>query len=138
MCIKYHVKNADATAEIGFRNQRHLKRGTGGQRMQIVIDIPEIYYEALKEADVIISGQQSGKTLMYDICSIIANGTPLPEEHGRLVDGDSLWNKMSYYSDDRGAGVDYLNDDVNPIIFRDSAMEVIENAPTIIPATKGK
>lgn len=54
--------------------------------MQIVIDIPEIYYEALKEADVIISGQRSGKTLMYDICSIIANGTPLPKGHGDLID----------------------------------------------------
>lgn len=61
--------------------------------MQIVIDIPEIYYEALKEADVIISGQQSGKTLMYDICSIIANGTPLPKGHGDLIDRNKLNRK---------------------------------------------
>ena len=106
-----------------------MDRQKGAKLMQIVIDIPKEMYENA------LNNLLCGSTTL---CNAIKNGTPLPEEHGRLVDGDSLWNKMSYYSDDGGAGVGHLNDDVNPIILRDSAMEVIENAPTIIPATKGE
>ena len=58
--------------------------------MQIVIDIPEVFYEALKKTDEIVSGQRSGKTLMSVIYNAVANGTPLPKGHGRLIDADEL------------------------------------------------
>ena len=54
--------------------------------MQIVIDIPEVYFEALRKTDVIISGQRSGKTLTSVIYNAVANGTPLPKGHGDLID----------------------------------------------------
>ena len=47
--------------------------------MQIVIDIPEVFYEALKETDKIVSGQRSGKSLTSVIFDAVANGTPLPK-----------------------------------------------------------
>ena len=49
--------------------------------MKIVIDIPEEYYEALKE--------MSDESLSMDM-TIIKYGTPLPEKHGRLGDLDAL------------------------------------------------
>ncbi len=58
--------------------------------MQIVIDIPKVFYEALRKTDMIVSGQRSGKTLMSVIYSAVANGTPLPKGHGRLIDADKL------------------------------------------------
>ncbi len=58
--------------------------------MKIVIDIPEVFYEALKKTDEIVSGQRSGKTFMSVIYNAVANGTPLPKGHGRLIDADTL------------------------------------------------
>lgn len=49
--------------------------------MQIVIDIPEYYYKAIKEIPV----EQSTADMM-----IIRKGTPLPEIHGDLVDKDDV------------------------------------------------
>lgn len=47
--------------------------------MKIVIDIPDEAYEMLKS-----------KSELDNIAeSIIANGTPLPKEHGRLIDADA-------------------------------------------------
>ena len=45
--------------------------------MQIIIDIPEVYYEALSKTEEIIPSQRSGKTLMSVIYSAVGNGTPL-------------------------------------------------------------
>lgn len=52
--------------------------------MQILIDIPEDFYEALKKAYGMSSGLPSEKTLMSVVYSAVANGTPLPEGHGVL------------------------------------------------------
>ena len=57
--------------------------------MKIVIDIPEVFYEALSKTDEIVSGQRSGKTLTSVIFDAIANGTPL-KGHGKLVDINDL------------------------------------------------
>ena len=54
--------------------------------MQIVIDIPEVFYETLSKADMIVSGRGSGKTFMSVIYSAIANGIPLPKGCGDLID----------------------------------------------------
>ena len=45
--------------------------------MQIVIEIPEDYYKAIKEIPV----EQSTADML-----IIRNGTPLPKGHGDLID----------------------------------------------------
>lgn len=49
--------------------------------MQLIIDIPEDYYKAIKEIPV----EQSTADMM-----IIQNGTPLPKGHGRLKDVDKI------------------------------------------------
>jgi len=94
--------------------------------MQIVIDIPEVYYEALKQSNIIIKGQRSGKTLESVIYSAVANGTPLPE-HGRLID----IGKVEFV-------------DVFPVRAYDKGwhnavrlcVETLRNAPTVLEATK--
>lgn len=53
--------------------------------MQIVIEIGEEYYEWVQSLD-----WENG-ALGYDKCWIaIHNGTPLPENHGRIVDLDTV------------------------------------------------
>ena len=84
--------------------------------MQIVIDIPEVFYEALRKTYEIISGQRSGKTLMSVIYNAVAQGIPLPKGHGRLIDADALNRK-----------------DVN---CANVPMNFIDTAPTIIEADK--
>lgn len=51
--------------------------------MKIVIDIPEDLYEVVKE-DGIPLYKEERKVL----ADAIANGTPLPKGHGRLIDAD--------------------------------------------------
>ena len=47
--------------------------------MKIVIDIPEVYYESLKNTEWVISGQRSGKTFQSVIYNAIKNGAPLDD-----------------------------------------------------------
>lgn len=49
--------------------------------MQIVIDISEEEYE------VIVNSEDCG---LHTLTRAIANGTPLPKGHGRLIDADEL------------------------------------------------
>lgn len=51
--------------------------------MEIVIDIPEKIYKAIQ--DNTYCGISNSD--MYDA---IRNGTPLPKEHGRLIDADAF------------------------------------------------
>ena len=67
--------------------------------MKLIIDIDEVFYEALRETDVIIRGQRSGKTLMSVICNAVANGKPLPKGHGRLIDADAFERRCMFDSD---------------------------------------
>lgn len=78
--------------------------------MQIVIDIPEELYEAYKGRPPML-----GDAEMDMIAQSIANGTPLPKGHGRLIDADALihWHRFESKSD-----------------------YDIANAPTIIEADK--
>ena len=91
--------------------------------MKLIIDIPEVFYEALRETDEIISGQRSGKTLMSVIYNAVANGTPLPKGHGRLIDADEIQfenNEFDTYSD------------------YSRAFDAIDGAETIIEADKAE
>ena len=54
--------------------------------MKLIIDIPEVFYESLKETDVFISGQRSGKTLMSVIYNAVAKGTPLDDVKAEIAD----------------------------------------------------
>ncbi len=56
----------------------------------------------------------------------------IPTPHGRLGDLDKLWDMMSKYSDNEGAKNPYADNDF--MIHRDSACELIEDAPTVIEA----
>ena len=65
--------------------------------MQVVIDIPEEEYELVRHGNKSYTTEAyKGRPLMLgnagmDIISqAVANGTPLPEHHGRLIDADSV------------------------------------------------
>lgn len=83
--------------------------------MQIVIDIPNEEYKTLSE----LSEKEKVNELSY-YERIIANGTPLPKGHGRLIDGDVLYK---------------LFEQDNFIWESDS---YILTAPTIIEADRGE
>lgn len=63
-----------------------------------------------------------------DFCPLIEIPTP----HGRLIDADALWDRMYKYSDNEGAKMPFGDNDF--MIHKDSACELIEDAPTIIEA----
>lgn len=50
--------------------------------MQIVIDIPEVFYEYCK-----------AQTNAIEIQLAVAKGVPLPKGHGRMIDADALTEK---------------------------------------------
>lgn len=77
--------------------------------MKIVIEIPEETYSFIKENS---SGSAAHEA--------IANGTPLPKTHGRLIDADALLSKAKFLY--RGYEIALTN--------------TIGDAPTIIEADK--
>lgn len=84
--------------------------------MKIVIDITEEAYKLLKNKRVLDNIAES----------IIANGTPLPKGHGRLIDADALYED---FIDGTGG---YDCNTWNRIEIGD----IIEDAPTIIEEDK--
>lgn len=56
--------------------------------MQIVIKIDEkLYKDIYSDAEIMIyGGMRSGKTLLATLLRAIRNGTPLPKNHGNLID----------------------------------------------------
>ena len=78
--------------------------------MKIIIDIPEDRYKDIQR----IASVQLEKYNFQTAEQIIANGTPLPKGHGRLVDADALYDQYAY--------ADYDFD------------KTLEYAPTIIEA----
>lgn len=84
--------------------------------MQIVIDISEEDYEYCKDR-VKRVGDRLLSMVEGRVDTIVANGTPLPKEHGRLIDADELEIDIGYEG--------YL-------------AEQIENAPAIIEADKAE
>lgn len=78
--------------------------------MQIVIDIDENYYKAIKEIPV----EQSTTDML-----IIRNGTPLPKGHGRLIDVNDLYEQYAY----TGYNFDMTMEYVPTIIEADRGIE---------------
>ena len=91
--------------------------------MKIIIDIPEVFYEALRKTDEIISGQRSGKTLMSVIYNAVAQGTPLPKGHGELIDRGQALNECYRIT-------------VDGDVFEVVQYETLLGVPTIIEADK--
>lgn len=80
--------------------------------MQIVIDIDEDTYKEIKK--IVADGNE-----MCFMQKLIANGTPLPKGHGRLIDADTLWD--AYHAND----YDFYEalDDIPTIIEADTESE---------------
>lgn len=79
--------------------------------MQIVIDIDEDYYEIIKHE---VSHGHDFKPY-----TLIANGTPLPKGHGRLIDEDRLYKVFN-----------------RNVSGADAFKQLFDDAPTIIEADK--
>ena len=86
--------------------------------MKIVIDIPEERHEFIKGLD----------NTCYDIHAAIAQGTPLPKGHGDLISREALKKSIKSYADDQYAENEYLGEY--------AIMDIIDNAPAVIPADK--
>ena len=82
--------------------------------MQIVIDISDKMYQAVKD------GTWCGNELWYNA---LKNGTPLPKNHGRLIDADEIQFERSEFE----TYGDYC-----------VAFDAIDNAEIIIPADGGE
>ena len=81
--------------------------------MRIVIDIPDEAYEMFKNKQVLDNIAES----------IIANGTPLPKGHGRLIDISEY--EKNYFN----VAIEYDDGDRTHSIYT-------SGIPTIIPADK--
>lgn len=66
--------------------------------MKLIIDIPKEIYKASKIINV------KYEDVVQIPLEVIANGTPLPKGHGRLIDADKLNRKKKYcFQTERGA-----------------------------------
>lgn len=99
--------------------------------MEIVIDIPDDVYNDIK----------SGKNIIKTNINLI--GTPLPKEHGRLIDADAFISTLEYASK-RHKYKELLIDDCLTVddVFK-AIIESLQNeglangdAPTIIESNK--
>ncbi len=75
--------------------------------MKIVIDISEEEYELVRHGN-------KSYTTELELMNAVANGIPLPEHHGRLIDADALYDsaKLCHAEEDGTACVEWreIND----------------------------
>jgi hypothetical protein len=83
--------------------------------IELVIKIPEKAYNALTHSEF------DANLVVDEMRKAIANGIPLPEHHGRLIDADDLYEKsrLCHTEEDGTACVEWRE---------------INDAPTIIEA----
>ena len=81
---------------------------------EIVIKISEKVYKALAHTEF------DASLVVNEMRKSIANGTPLPKGHGRLIDADAFGKELHRYTE---APYQY-------------ALKVFNDAPTIIEANK--
>ena len=91
--------------------------------MQIVIDIPEDYYEIIKH-DV----EHGNDYLPF---TLIANSTPLPKGHGDLIDAEELLKTLDVTL--KVKGFDNALEVAKRML---EVVDTIEKAPVIIEADK--
>jgi hypothetical protein len=89
--------------------------------MQIVIDIDEDYYEIIKHNVKVFDND-------FKPYVLIANGTPLPKGHGRLIDADDAKREWQ----------NVLDCEVEHPRYQCTIRDVLEDAPTIIEADKAE
>ena len=94
--------------------------------MQIVIEIPDRQYELLQR----VAKTKRGMENLSEYGELILNGTPLPKGHGRLGDLDKIKKEMQNYHDDCAKTSEYTR------LGFETAIAVVEDAPTIIKADK--
>lgn len=95
--------------------------------MKIVIDIPNRYYEMLKDFNFeIIADRCNYKTIQVQVINAIKDGKPLPEHHGRLIDADALEYEP------------YLMIKGNGMYEKVKGYFNIDNAPTIIEGSESE
>ena len=103
--------------------------------MKIVIDMPEEDYINIKNAINSLIENGVERVSMSKICLAILDGTPLPKGHGRLGDLDKIANKVNALKDNWNRyGNEYESGRYESY---DYAVDVIEDASTIIEADKG-
>ncbi len=86
--------------------------------MKIVVDIDEDTYKDIKKGII----YSSVRDVPQESVLAIANGTPLPEHHGRLIDADELYG--DFIDGTEGYDCQTWN--------RIEIGDIIEDAPTII------
>ena len=101
----------------------------------LIIDMPKKY---LTDASGFVSCANCQKylPLLYRDCHNDFKGClikgELPEQHGRLIDADALWELMRTYDDYQGAKEAH---DLE-LIHRDSILFAIETVPSVIAAER--
>ena len=88
--------------------------------MQVVIEIDDIDYEAIKH----------GKPISAKVMDALIHGTPLPKGHGDLIDRSEL------NTDNLDRGFDDNFELHYGQVYLEDVDKMIENAPTIIEADK--
>jgi len=92
--------------------------------MKLIIDIDE---EARNELfDIANNGRDISLSLQNTMIMAIANGTPLPKGHGRLIDEDNIIECAEMADDSFEWGVYVVK------------MKYIRDMPTVIEADKGE
>lgn len=94
--------------------------------MEIVIEIPEELYEAYKDRPPML-----GDAGMDMIAQSIAKGTPLPEHHGRLIDGDKVLDDIEKQYPASASETEKSKRYARLVYYW-----AVKNAPTIIEADK--
>ena len=92
--------------------------------MELVIKIPEDYYNAIKEIPV----EQSTADML-----IIRNGTPLPKGHGELKDVNKFSYECSYSKKD-----DCARSHCNDCPYYTVSLADIQKAEVLVKADKGE
>ena len=98
--------------------------------LQIVIDIDEhIYKQVMADSEVYILDNEVDLILIENA---IYNGTPLPEGHGRLIDGDKVLNDIIKKNPASVSKTEKSKEYARLVYYW-----AVKNAPTIIEADKG-
>ena len=110
--------------------------------MQIVIDIPDEYYELYKDTNNNVS--MNGFAGLY-LLEIIRNGKPLPKGHGDLIDRTELYNQTAEWEAQALEQVNKYHPEINRdewrwwsavLKERGAFKHDVADAPTIIEADK--
>ena len=100
--------------------------------MKLVIEIDDVRYKDIQRIASVQLENYHFKTAEQ----IIANGTPLPKGHGRLVDEQNISDYVHSHIQEINTGYGDLNSHTNRILRMIESY--IDNAPTIIEADKAE